>query len=480
MNTENELQEATGTRWQPATLIYAILTGGLILSYLVTQAFDKPNYEYPAPIALLRLIAAAMGIYLGKLWKDKGFWLMIAYLAYKAIRIAVKDSNLFFTSQVSDNLLNGLWVVAGCYALGRVLNISQLKQFLRILAALWTSGTLIHCGLALYAAWTDQSIPNLSGGSFWGIYWDDRAVIGFVYPTTSGSAMNISIMVAVCALLAIPSKLEKIYFFLSLLIMVLTLGLTDARTSYISAATGISVAIECTVLHTLFYDRQKNARFTKKKSVAFRLVSVVCMVLVSISLVLLFNSITPAFLQVRDRGDILVPVAKAEEPTQKQGILNRGFIGRESLSGRDVAWESIIRYLAEEPETLLFGDSIQSPMSGPIARNGGYVGHCHNMLLQIILESGIIGLLFVLLFAVCVITCAVQLIFGEHVPLWMRVIPAIPISVLVGDLAECFGWFRQWNSQALVFLFLTTGIIVSIGKKEKYSGKFRCIEKSET
>ena len=471
MNTENELQEATGTRWQPATLIYAILTGGLILSYLVTQAFDKPNYEYPAPIALLRLIAAAMGIYLGKLWKDKGFWLMIAYLVYKAVRIAVKDPNLFFTNQVSDNLLNGLWVVAGCYALGRALNIFQLKQFLRILATLWTAGTLIHCGLALHAAWIGQRIQNLSGKSIWGIGAADyRVTVGFYYPTASGSAISISILVAACALLAISGKLKKVYFFLSLLVMIITLGLTDARTSFVSAAVGIGVATGCAELHLLYRDRQKKSTGNvKKKTVTLWTISFVSMAFVSIFFFLLFNEITPAFTRARDHGGILFTVAEAEGSTQKQGIANRRFIGWESLSGRDVLWGNTIGYLTEHPKTFFFGDSIHNPMSGPNTRNGGEMGHCHNMVLQIILENGIIGLLFVILFAIYVVNHTVRLMFGEHVLLWERVIPAIPVSVLVGDLAECFGWFRAWNSQALVFLYLTVGIIVSLGNNEKVS-----------
>ena len=467
MNTENELQEATGTRWQPATLIYAVLTGGLILSYLVTQAFDKPNYEYPAMIALLRLVAAAMGIYLGKLWKDKGFWLMIAYLAYKAVRIAVKGPNLFFTSQVSDDILNGFWVVAGCYALGRVLSISLLKQFLRILIALWTAGVLVHCGLAIYAAWTSQRIQNLSGESYWGGYWDGRLLISFLYPTTSGSAMSISLVVVVCALLAMPGKLERVYYFLSLIVIMITLGLTDARTSYISAAAGSGVAAGCVILNALFHFRQKDSVHMGMKVATFRTLSVICMTIVSICFLFLFNSITPAFIRVRDRGGILVTVAKAEEASQKQNIVNRGFGGQDSLSGRDVLWQNVIGYLVENPRTLLFGDSIYNPMSGPNVRNGGEMGHCHNMVLQIVLESGIIGLLFIVLFTVYVAYYAVRLMFGVHVPLWKRMIPAIPVSVLVGDLAECFAWFRSWNSQALIFLFASAGIIVSLGKSKE-------------
>lgn len=470
MNTENELQEATGTRWQPVTLIYAVLTGGLILSYLVTQAFDKPNYEYPAPIALLRLIAAAMGIYLGKLWKDKGFWLMIAYLAYKAVRIAVKDPNLFFTSQVSDNLLNGLWVIAGCYALGRVLNISQLKRFLKILAALWTASMLVHCGLALYSAWTGQNIPNLSKGSIWGA--DEgfyRLVVAFYYPTTSGSAISISVVIATCALFTIPGKLRKMFYFLSLLVMIVALGLTGSRTSYVSMAIGVGVAVGCVIVYHLFSHKQKDSGSTKRRADVFRMISVICMAVVSMCLLFFLNLITPAFIRARDRGVILLPVAVAEEASQKHTILIREFAGRESLTGRDVLWNNTIGYLFENTGSLLFGDTIYNPMSGPNAQNGSEMGHCHNMVLQIALESGVVGLLFVFLFTVYVAGNAVRLMFGKHVPLWKRVIPAIPISVLVGDLAECFGWLRQWNSQALVFMFLAAGIIVSLGGKEKTS-----------
>ena len=94
------------------------------------------------------------------------------------------------------------------------------------------------------------------------------------------------------------------------------------------------------------------------------------------------------------------------------------------------------------------------------------MGHTHNMILQILLESGLVGLLLVFIFALYTAKNVLRIISSKTLPLWIKLIPAIPVSVLVGDLAECFGWFAEWKGPALPFLFVACGIINVIGNKQ--------------
>ncbi len=455
-----------------ALVIYVILTAGLLLGYLLIQAFDHEPFPYPAGLALERIAVASLGIWLGKLWKDKGFLLLAVLLLIQIIRVVFKDAHLLFSDVVGTNILNALWVTAGCYSLGRILSIKKTKGFLKVIAALWTIGTVIHCGIALYAAWNDLEIVNLNGdsiwvgGSIWGIIWEERLIVSYLYPTMSGSVLSISGVFVLFALVMTEKKRIKVLYGLAILLIVIALGLTDARTSYISFSTGCGVIAGLLVLWHIRKGKDHRAKVIPGKEGGLYpwFVAGICAIIVCVVTIVAISRITPLFNQIKIRGGLLCSIAYADEqaPGRLQ-VISRGFSGSDVLSGRIEVWKSIWHYVSAEPGRFLFGVSVYNPMSGPNQLSGSVMGHCHNMFLQILLESGLIGLLLVLAFVFYTARNAWRIINSKTLPLWPRLIPAIAISVLVGDLAECFGWFAEWKGPALPFLSIACGIINVIG-----------------
>lgn len=456
--------------WTVPQFVYALLMGGLLLDYLVIQAFDQEPFPYPAIIAFSRIVVSLMGIYLGKLWKDKQFLLLLALLLIQIFRVAYNDTRLIFSDVVSSSILNGLWAISGCYAVGRVLSLKKIKGFLRVLLAAWTFGIIIHCSIALYAAWKDLRIPNLSGGSIWGIpmsnwgsKWPERLSIGYVYPTVAGSTLSLSGVLALIALIIESKKGIKALYGLAFVMIIITLSLTDARTSIISFSAGAGM-ITCSGVLWLWWKRKsinsKSVMDNRKHSMIVWLISIVCMLGVFALSMITIPKIVPVFNAIKIKGGIVIPYAYAEETDLiKQQIISRGFTGADAFSGRIDVWKNAIKYIIERPNVLIFGESIHNPMAGINSQMGTQMAHCHNMFLQLLIENGIIGLLPITVFFIVMITRLLRSLNNKTTPLWLRMIPAIVVSIMVGDLAECFAWFRPWKCPALPFLFVAMGII---------------------
>lgn len=464
-------------RWPLPKLIYAILMGILFISYLVVQAFDHDPFVLPTILVLPMTVAAVLGIWLGRLWRDKGFLLMVVLLALQTIRVAAKGGYLLFSEAVSESLFNGLWAVAGCYALGRILSAKQLKSFLWIIVTIWIIGTVIQCLIALYAAWTDHEILNLSGGSVWGMLphsvWEEyvveRLLVGYVHPTVTGSTLSISGVLTFGALLTAPRKRDKILLGLAYLVIIVTLGLTDARTSFLSLSAGIGVTVFSAVLWLIRSCRKRKiwGGESKGKEVINWLIASACMIVAFTVSVIAIMKVAPVFNDVKTSGGVVITSASAEEEGEwRHKVRSRGFEKSDVLSGRDVIWNGVIRYCAEDPKRLLFGESIVDPMFGPNTRFESDMAHSHNMFIQVLLESGLSGLILVISFVISMALKGFRIISSKSAALWIRLVPALPVSVLVGDLAECFGWFRQWKIPALAFMFVAFGIINAYGDRK--------------
>lgn len=456
-------------KWTVLQFIYAILLGGLLLGYLLIQAFDHEPFSYPVWLAFLRVLVAVLGIWLGKLWKDKGFQIIILLYLLQIVRIAFKDSWLFFTDSVSDNFINGIWAIAGCYSLGRVLSLHQLKTFLHIVFTSWIIGIVIQCLISLYGAFTDQGFTNLygvsiwEGGSIWGIIWEERLTVGFLYPTVTGSYLGFSAMAAAYSTITEKKKALKIVNGFAFAIIIFALGLTDSRASYVSAAAGFGIIAFLLVLKAI-KDKERNKkekeiRIAKDKKKVW-CIAAICMAFVFIFSLLAIFSVAPVFNRMKAKGASVISVAKADEAIKKtQQVISRGVSGQDVLSGRFTVWKGTVSYIFEKPLRLLFGVSVYNPMAGPNQKMGTQMAHCHNIVIQILLESGITGVILALSFVLYTLKNFFQIIQKEGTPIWILILPALFISILVGDMAECFTWFRSWNSVALAFLFVTAGII---------------------
>ena len=165
--------------------------------------------------------------------------------------------------------------------------------------------------------------------------------------------------------------------------------------------------------------------------------------------------ITPLYNSFKTRGIISRAMAENTNDVQQSAVSTRGFEGDRVLNGRAELWTMVIDYIKEHPLILLVGESKISPLKGL----NYYKAHCHSIYLQIILENGIPGILLFLAFIGYTMIHAIRVIRDPEQPLWIRLLPAIPVSLWVGDLAENFTWLRSSQCPMPAILCIAAGIL---------------------
>ncbi len=459
--------------WTIPKAIYAAIMMFLLLSYFYVMATNAHtlvsgwSFSFSLPFWILRVISAGMAVVLGKLWKDKGFRILAVFLMLQVLRIVLDQFWHLFVDYVSENMLTGLWAVCACYGLATVLGKKQLKQFLTIFACIWTAGMAASSSLGIIAAWTGQPIYTIGEGSYWGIFdYSGKRLWLTYYATTSGSLANISTMIALCGVYTARRKWAKILFALAVLPMYIALCLTDSRCAHMSISAGIALMAGILMLRRL---HRKERLGHKMKAVlpamAVTAVVFVGMVLISMQTISVFNNL-------KSEGLISRAYAETTEQVSVQ-ISNRGYTGQNVLTGRTEIWRAAIQVMQEQPLKLLIGSSVCDPMLSinekidPINQS---FGHCHNMLLMVLNENGIPGLLLILSFVVMAIRRCWGLIVQDGATDWIAPLVAVLGSVMVGELVECFTWFRAGDNVTMALFFITIGIILYRDGEEEACG----------
>ena len=189
---------------------------------------------------------------------------------------------------------------------------------------------------------------------------------------------------------------------------------------------------------------------------------------------LAFSLITRIFNHLKASGGLPVVTAGAESvQAGTAAIAARGFgTGGSLLNGREDIWRFIFEYIRENPIILLYGVSIYNPMSGPneLLYNDQFrtVSHAHNTLIQVLLESGIPGLLMICLFLGILFTRGIRLIRGRcEQPKWIQLLPAAIFAVCLGEMIECFIVLMRPYTPQQALVFIGMGIICAYGRERK-------------
>ena len=434
--------------WTAAKILYTGLTGFCLLSYLWTLAIGAGINNLPTVIWIARLVSVPLAVYLGRLWKNKGFWILTLYTVLFFLRCFIPNPGSIFKDEVAESVLSALWLFTACYGLGHILNKKQLKSFLLVCAGIWTAGMTVFACMGIYSAWTEQTIHLFYDAEVY-VYINSRVNIVYL-ATVTGSMVGITVLVASLSSACVKIRIIKCIFLIALIPLFLTVALTDSRTAYISVPAGFGVMTFALVLY--YYERKEKSNTEKHKWRPW-IFGILMMLVVFVSLVFILMQITPAFNQIR-RGRFLIPTAYAEA-SGTVGIATRGFTGPNVLDGRAELWNKIIEHIKQKPMILLFGESKLAPLRA----FEDYYAHCHCLYLQILLESGIPGLLLIILFILYTLIHAVRAICTPGLPLWIRLLPAIPVSLWVGDLAENFTWLRSSQCPMGAIALIAAGIL---------------------
>ncbi len=445
ITAQKEQLRHKNTFWTVTRTVYIGLIILALLSHLWLIAINADIDSIPPFVWLLRLIPIPFTIIMGKLRKERGFKILLIYFCWFFLRCYISNPNSIFSKEVSSSALSALWLFFTCYGIGHVITGKHMDRCLMICLIIWILGVTALCCVGIKAAWTDKTI-QMDRNGWIGYYVDPR--LNLVYlPTTSGAVLGISILMATVGMISSKHKLGRLFFLVSIIPVLIALALTDSHTAYICTPVGLGVLIMAMVVHRRNNSAEGNVPVSKKDW----MIGIIACIIISIVVFGIICGITPAFNTLKLRG--VIPKAYAEG-NGKMAVVNRGF-NAGLLSGRTDVWKECIEYIKDHPTVFFIGETKQNPLRG----FSDIYGHCHSIYLQVLLESGLPGLLLLILFMIHTGVSSFKVISSKTQPAWIKMLPAILVYLWLGDSVECFTWLRSSQCPMITILFVVAGII---------------------
>lgn len=470
--------------------IYAVGALLLFLHHFVVLLFYPVWAAGAQKLTPFFILFAAVSVLLGKLWRRKECWILLAFWAWMLFRVFLEKRTVPVEAIII--LSAALYAFFVAYPAFLVLRPGLRKPFLTILAGIWVliSTVLAVWGVAL--CWTGARVHNFTG-EFFGLTGYGRLAL-FSNPNITGGFFACGVFMALALITLVKNKALRVLSLLSCVPMVMATSLSGTR----CASIAISVAF-CLLICLLLQNPLKKIKF---RYGILALVFVLCfgaLTLVQIR----FNGYFVQFRNSRSASAQTVPAvraaaipsARAEEsdnfeeadnfaeseesdnPAESDNlavsgesdesgesslwIQQRGSLNFSSLddltSGRISIWADGFHYFRQSPRQILLGDSILNPGLKALRMN-----HYHNIFLQVLYESGTIGFLLFAAFLVIFLIHAFRLIREDSLPLWQRFLPAPALSILVMDLMDCLTLFANGHPpMTLLWFFMGATIAVS-------------------
>ncbi len=461
------------------TFTDVLLMAGILFTFLyrIIEMLWLPNLDAAAQYlpTLWGLLAGALAVR-GQAFRRKTTWVLAAGLALIFLRCFFGGRDTFYWGYRS--IVYGVLAFGVCYQAAFGLSKKWLLTFLRLLLAFWT---LFMAGLSLVGIWAalyDQTIMTSAGGVYRiGVTYSRLYLLTFC--TNSGSNLALSLLAALIGMLLTRNPLGRVLYVLASLVQYAALGLTVARTAFISVSIALGLLLACGLMAKL-----RGKRLSEK---LVRLISFILAAALAAGSFLLLSKSPDLFGGVKEQvrsstaanTDVVESTdteegadteeAAAPRSTNTQSTVQRRPITMDEnmLTQRQFAWQAVYRYIRQHPETLLYGASVVMPMAevNPLAdiENAAW-DHAHNMYIQILLECGIPGIILLVLFLYSLARAALRLFFSKDKPLWQRALPVIPICILISELAECMTML-VYNLPALAFLMLFSGLVIKFAEE---------------
>ena len=460
------------------TFTELLLMAGILFTFLyrIIEMLWLPNLDAAAQYlpTLWGLLAGALAVR-GQAFRRKTTWVLASGLALIFLRCFFGGRDTFYWGYRS--VIYGVLAFGVCYQTAFGLSKKRLLTFLRLLLALWT---LFMAGLSLVGIWAalyDQTITTAAGGVYRiGVTYSRLYLLTFC--TNSGSNLALSLLAALIGMLLTRNPLGRVLYVLASLVQYAALGLTVARTAFISVSIALGLLLACGLMAKL-----RGKRLSER---LVRLISFILAAALAAGSFLLLSKSPDLFgdvkEQVRSSTDVVestdteegadreeAAATPAPRSANTQSTVQRRPITMDEnmLTQRQFAWQAVYRYIRQHPETLLYGASVVMPMAevNPLAdiENAAW-DHAHNMYIQILLECGIPGIILLVLFLYSLARAALRLFFSKDKPLWQRALPMIPICILISELAECMTML-VYNLPALAFLMLFSGLVLKFAEE---------------
>lgn len=454
------------TRFRAIDWVYFVFALLMVFHHVYAIIWQSRANQTADLFQIPFFLFAIVSVLLGRMWKDKGFWCLLALFLFMYFRAAILEAEALY--DVRRAYIFGAYAFFGCYSVGRAIRPDLRKRFVQIFCMLWTVGITILCLIGMNVAWTGKPV-TLPGGRVLEIEWVWR--LGLLQNSVvTGILFAVSLAVALIGFFLCGKKALRFLYIPAIIIMLLTETLTSTRTAYIIAAVVFSIPI-CLWI----YDRMKPAAGKHGYRIAPWKWGVVAASFAAF--VLIFTVAQPyivdGFNAVRLRGGVLVNTAWAEEAWgyveyggAQRGIEHRSLLPEGALdtsfSGRADVWKAVLQYLWERPKSMLFGESINSSM-GEInavrtAAGLNKIAHCHSSFFQMLYDNGLFGFLPFAAFFVLGLVRSYRLMTNRDLPFWQRLLPLPAIGCLIGELVDLTCGIKSGYPQ-MTLLYLFFGLV---------------------
>lgn len=166
--------------------------------------------------------------------------------------------------------------------------------------------------------------------------------------------------------------------------------------------------------------------------------------------------------------EIVVEEAAAEEEEEIQSVAQHrsALTGIGTLNGRINIYKAFFNSLKEQPEVLFKGVLDNDVME--LAGRYQAWHYLHNSFLQVLAQTGVLGLLFVLVLCVMLFMSALKILLAENRSMGQKMLPILMVPLLLHGVLESF-LFVTWRPLTLssfvnICFFLCAGYTMEMAK----------------
>ena len=465
------------TRAKGITYAYMAVAVLLLLHHIYVTVYQKTVLTGARDFYIPFILFAGASIFMGKLWKDKLFWVFAALLVLKIARTAVFGTYAL-TVSVTYFVLS-VYAFFICYAIARVVPRKMWKSFLSVLCFLWTAASVVYAAFGLKVAFTGVPIYN-PGTEAFTVNLDHRLYLIY-HAVTSGVILSVCMSMAVLGCILSKNRILRAFYASAAVILFCTCSMTGTRTAFVMSGMNLALMMFIPLYDRLKPDLSRSRLRAAGKYLLLALALLLVTGLIAFTQPLATNLLPVSEAQATDEAvEGAVPVDEAAVDTLAEGgtvleeINARGF-GFSSeeygfLNGRFDHWGYVLKTVFEDPSLLFFGDSVYNTMV-PVNEYRASLGllplyHCHNTFLQYLLENGIPGLLLYCTFIFTFLFHAWRVLTNRNLLFWQRALPVCAILCVAEGLIDntCHVNFGYPQMTAL---YLFAGFTITLSRETR-------------
>ena len=448
------------------------------------------------------LLLACATVLLGRMWKDKCFWILLALLLMKILRVAIPMRQVLRETQAIYELCMYAFFI--CYGVSRALNRKDRERFISLFCGLWTAAMAVYACFGLVTVWNNITIPNLGNKSFY-IDISESRLWPVYHPVEAGTMTSLGIAVAAVGWFMTKRKALRWLYLPAMLLMFLMGIFCSSRTGYVLTAAGAGVPAAILAYELLSKWKKQGKAFT-----ALRLAGAFAAFAAAAALLLVIQMKSiPVYNSLRSHSAGLISAAAAEEAEQAEAeeisaeeedidhedaeeipaeedddheeaeLSTRDFVLDQGANGfltdRWAIWIHVCDGFQHYPIYMLIGQGVYDSMHHinyfiRFGNGQAYIYHLHSTFIQTLWESGIPGFVLFAAFFLIFAWNAVGLVRNRDLPLWQRVLPLPAALCWLADMVDVAG-YCNYGKPPMTILYLFTGLTIAIARENRKQKK---------